>query len=185
MMKSAIFLLWILQSVGFASDRKPVSILEGFELHSQQDLKIDTTDKATAIVFMSAVCPCSQSHFSVLSQLAKEFPETLFVGIHSNAREHNPIRENSLALEGPQFSILRDAKSSYAKAFNALKTPHVFLYNRKGELIYEGGIDNSKLASKASEHYLYEALKASKNNRPPEVSSFRTLGCAIERNSEK
>ncbi len=38
------------------------------------------------------------------------------------------------------FPVLQDKKSKWADQFGALKTPHAFVFNKSGELIYKGGV---------------------------------------------
>ena len=56
---------------------------------------------------------------------------------------------------------LVDENSKLANAFGAKTTPHAFLFDAKGKLVYKGSIDdNSKDASAVKEHYLKDALYA-------------------------
>src|SRR5687768_10220560 len=79
--------------------------------------------KTTAVVFLSARCPCSVSHEVKLNQLHKEFPEVTFVGIHSNADEERSLGSSHFKASGLPFPVLRDHGSALANRFGALTPP--------------------------------------------------------------
>ena len=188
MIRFHIYLLvCLLTSLVRAQEKIPVLSFSGLDYHSAHmfSLQTQTLSKPLALVFISAKCPCSVSYFPTLDRLYRLFPNVTFVGIHSNADEMTPEFGKRLITLAPKFPILQDSQSKLVTAFGALKTPHVFLYTSDGSLAYEGGIDNSKRAENASEHYLESALHAVSQGRRPEVTSYRTLGCAIARAHEK
>ena len=74
-----------------------------------------------------------------------------------------------------------DTKSALANAFGATRTPHCFLFDKKG-LVYRGAIDdNIKDASKAKEHYLNDAITAVSQGKPVKTNSSKSVGCSIKR----
>ncbi len=77
---------------------------------------------------------------------------------------------------------LVDNNSQLADAFGARTTPHIFLLNKKLELIYTGAIDN-KVDSKRSsdENYLQNAIKAGAAGKELELTSTPPRGCSIKR----
>lgn len=78
-----------------------------------------------------------------------------------------------------------DAKSEVADAFGAMKTPHVFLFDKDGKLAYKGAIDdNAKDANAATQFYLRDALKSLATGKPVAVTSSKSIGCSIKRVEE-
>lgn len=84
--------------------------------------------------------------------------------------------------KGYTMPYLVDKNSQLADAFGARTTPHVFLLNKKMELIYTGAIDN-KVESKrnSDEKYLEDALKAGAAGKEIELTSTPPRGCSIKR----
>ena len=77
---------------------------------------------------------------------------------------------------------LVDENSKLANAFGAKTTPHVFLFDAKGKLVYKGAIDyNSKDATAVKEHYLKDALYALGNGKEIVKSQTDAKGCSIKR----
>ena len=137
--------------------------------------------KPTVVVFLSAKCPCSESHEPTLAQLSKEFPAFRFVGVHSNMDEDVPMARRHFAKAALPFPIIQDNHARIASELGAFKTPHAFIFSPTGEILYTGGVDNSHFAERASKHYLKEALLAVAAGREPAEKENRTLGCIIKR----
>ena len=165
--------------------------LSGLDLVSGQKVEMKLRDSrlATVLVFLSIKCPCSHSHISTLKELAKEFGPlgVQFVGIHSNSDEDiSASREyfRSTALPFPVVQDQDDEVFQYAKKLRAKKTPHVYLIGSQSSslsgLLFQGGIDNSKIAQDAKKYYLKEALQAVVRGQKPDPSEVRVLGCEIK-----
>lgn len=77
---------------------------------------------------------------------------------------------------------LLDENSALANAFGAKTTPHVYVLNGNGELIYTGAIDNSVDSKrKSDEHYLLIALANDSSGKKIELNSTPPRGCSIKR----
>lgn len=147
-------------------------------------IKLSAAPKATVVAFLSARCPCSASHEVALKTLAEQYAGKgfQFVGIHSNADEDTTLTRAHFAEAKLPFAILEDSSdASLADAFGAIKTPHVFVVSPQGDILYQGGVDNSKSLDRASKHYLKEVLAALDAGKEAPVKLARTLGCAITR----
>jgi hypothetical protein len=157
--------------------------LEGVDLKTGKSAKteIASAPRATVVTFLSAVCPCSNSHEGTLESLRAKYESQgfRFVAIHSNPDEANAAEH--FQASPLQLGVLEDPGAKLADAFGALKTPHVFVVSPKGEILYQGGIDDSHQASQAKKHFLGDALAAISSGRTPENQKTRTLGCVISR----
>ena len=158
------------------------SNLQGKSLINDEVVQLSSEkSKALVVVFLSAKCPCSNSHNSELQDLALKFPDFKFVAVHSNADEDKTLAHNYFKKVSFPFPVIRDEKAKLADHFKALKTPHAFLISSKNEILYQGGISNSKDCEKADRKYLREALTDVQQNQPIRTPEGRTLGCAISR----
>ena len=69
-----------------------------------------------------------------------------------------------------------------ADAFGASRTPEVFLFNRKGELVYKGAIDdNPQDPGGVKRTHLKEAINELTQGRPVSIKETRSIGCGIKR----
>lgn len=141
--------------------------------------------KGTVAVFLSAKCPCSDSHIEDLKKLFRAYPDFRFVGIHANPDESLELSKSYFKKAQLPFPVLEDNKSRLANAFKALKTPHAFVLNPKGEILYQGGVTNSIHAKAADKHFLADALEDIQQGREVRTKNGRTLGCIIMREGEE
>lgn len=139
-------------------------------------------DRVTVVTFLSARCPCSRSHEAELKRLHGVFSGTgiEFVGVHSNQDETSVETKKHFRAAALPFPIISDQGAKLADAFRALKTPHVFIV-KGGEVVFQGGVDDSADGTQAKKHFLEEALTALKSGKPLETTRVRALGCAIRR----
>lgn len=147
-------------------------------------LDTKSSNENLVVIFLSAKCPCSNSHIEAIKALAKDFPNTRFVAIHSNFDEDQASTESYFKNVDLPFSVIQDVKSQYANQFHALKTPHAFVLNSKGDLLYQGGVSDSHDFKKSKHQYLREALNDLKKGQAVQTKEGRTLGCVITREDD-
>jgi peroxiredoxin len=178
-----------IENISSTSEKSDLSVLSGIDLvtGNTQTFDLSKAKTMTALVFFSIRCPCSASHQPTVNQLAKEFEKEgiQFIGIHSNANEDFGSSRTFFQNSGLTIPVLQDTGAKIAIRFGALKTPHAFVVDRNLNILFQGGIDNSKLTDNATEHYLRdylnEALLAFRSGKTPTVKSVRVLGCEIKR----
>jgi peroxiredoxin len=87
---------------------------------------------------------------------------------------------------GMEYPILVDESGVVGKKYGATNTPHMFVIDDKGTLVYRGAIDNSpdgegesptegKLVS-----YVDEALAAVAARRAPATPETKAYGCSVK-----
>lgn len=157
--------------------RKYLDLVSGLKA----TLAEDSTAKATVVLFLSARCPCSNSHVGLVKQMSQEFPEYRFVGIHANANEPEEEARKYFKEKGLKFPVLEDVNGALAEHFKAFKTPHVFVVDKNQQILYKGGVTNSSVASDSDRNYLREALNDLKAGSTVRTPEGRTLGCTISR----
>jgi len=83
----------------------------------------------------------------------------------------------------PEHYLL-DTKGDVGRSYGAKVTPHLYVINAEGILVYQGAIDSLK-STKASDiplatNYVLEALKAIAAGKPMEPSSTAAYGCGVK-----
>ncbi|MCA0895031.1 thioredoxin family protein [Microbulbifer agarilyticus] len=80
--------------------------------------------------------------------------------------------------------FLLDSDGSMGRAYGAKTTPHMFIINPQGEVVYAGAIDDNDSANPAvipdSANYVAAALDASLAGKAIEVASSRAYGCSVK-----
>lgn len=83
-------------------------------------------------------------------------------------------------------AILLDEKGEMGKAYGALTTPHMYVIDKAGKLVYQGAIDDkasTELADvKSATNYVSAALDATKAGKPVAVSQTKAYGCGVKYN---
>lgn len=80
--------------------------------------------------------------------------------------------------------VLSDDSGAVGKAYAAKTTPHMFVIDPKGVLIYAGGIDDKRSANptdvKDAKNHVRAALDESLSGKPVSVPTAAPYGCAIK-----
>lgn len=77
-------------------------------------------------------------------------------------------------------AYLQDGSGKVARLYGAKATPHMFVVNADGVLVYAGAIDSGNGRDVATaKNYVKAALGALKDGKPVEVATSRAYGCAI------
>jgi len=77
---------------------------------------------------------------------------------------------------------LYDENHKMADEFGAKTTPHIFMFDEKATLIFEGAIDNSwNPKAEKKETYLIDAITAIKNGKRIKTNKTAPKGCSIKR----
>ena len=90
-----------------------------------------------------------------------------------------------IALENSHATaVLLDESGYIGRLYGAKTTPHMFVINKKGILVYQGAIDsirsaNQKDISKAV-NYVTEAISSLKQNKKILVQQSKAYGCGIK-----
>ena len=155
--------------------------LQGPDLFTGQMVELKPGPKGSVVIFLSAKCPCSNSHVEVIKKLAKEFPSAAFVAVHSNSDEGEELSRSYFRGADLGFPVIQDLQNQIADEFRANKTPHAFVVSSDGRTVYRGGVTDSKDAGKSARNFLREALEDLTSGTKIRTAEARTLGCSISR----
>lgn len=154
--------------------------IEGVD-HENNKVVLDLSkSKANILIFLSCKCPCSDSHIDTIKSLSKKFINYKFIGVHSNYNESKEDALQYFTKKDLGFPVIHDKDSRLAKKFGALKTPHVYILNNNGEVIYAGGVTDRSNAKNSKKQYLEMALNDIKNSKTPRTPKTKTLGCYLK-----
>lgn len=175
-----IFIHFLLMNQSLAKEIK-ISEFSGFNLLSGNEETISLENKYLVALFLNRSCPCSQAHFDHLNKLSKKYKDFFFVGLHSNKNTNQQMAMSYFQKFKVNFPIFEDKSLQFANAFNALKTPHVFVVNPEGKIEYQGGATDSRNPKRASQFYLQKALEEISQGKSVSNPITKTLGCYIQR----
>ena len=149
----------------------------------------DFADKQVLVMlFICNHCPYVKAVEDRVLALAREYgPRGVqLVGVCSNDWTEYP--EDSFVKlcerwteKAYGFPYLHDEQQHVARAFGAVCTPDIYVYDRDRKLAYHGRIDdNWKDEKKVRRRELAEALDALLAGRAPAADQKATMGCSIK-----
>jgi len=155
------------------------------ETHARDDFG-DAT--ALVVMFLCNHCPYVQAIEDRIVALAHEYgPKGIqFVGICSNDPMGYPEDAPAKLLARWRekrygFPYLIDATQTVARAFDAVCTPDLYVYDRARRLAYHGRLDDDwKEPHRVTRRDLAAALDALLAGRPPSPEQLHSIGCSIK-----
>ena len=79
------------------------------------------------------------------------------------------------------YPVLRDEQGKVGHTYGAKTTPHMFVIDKDGTLVYSGAIDDDPSGSKSdTTNYVASAIKAALNGKTVEVASTKPYGCSVK-----
>jgi hypothetical protein len=146
-----------------------------------RELNIESIKKTKVLVFLNRTCPCTQQNIPYLNQLAKEFPEIEFIGVHS--KKGGTLQEIKEVVEfyKPEFPVIDDNNLVIANLLKANRTPQTFILSDNNEVLYNGGVTDRTNPTNAKKTYLKNALAEVSSHKEITEKETRSLGCVIIR----
>ncbi len=100
---------------------------------------------------------------------------------HLTAAEGESLRES---LNMNSTAMLFDESGDVGRAYGARTTPHMFVINPEGTLIYQGAIDSIKSARQSdiakATNYVKAAYTSAKAGEPIENATTTAYGCGVK-----
>jgi peroxiredoxin len=139
-------------------------------------------------------CPFVSKHYRSgnmqATQAAARKQGVVWLTINSGAKGKQghmtgPEAQKYAKQQGMKSSkYLLDMKGFVGKAYGARTTPHMYIIDAKGKLVYQGGIDNKPTANpadiKGARNHITAALNEMKAGKAISVSRSRAYGCSVK-----
>ena len=161
----------------------------------------DFAGKIVVLEWFNPECPFVKSAHGKgpLRTLAKErsSDKVVWLSINSSAagkQGHGAERNKAAKAEfGMENRVLLDESGRVGRAYGAAKTPHMFIVNEQGVLVYRGGLDNAPMGvvddarPKAQGtpagtlvSYVTNALDALAARKPIALNDTPAYGCSVK-----
>lgn len=156
--------------------------LEGKE-HELADYK----GKIVVLEWYNPGCPFVKKHHEAktMANLYNEYKDQnvvwLAVATGRTAADTGELADSTGEF-GIEYPVLLDTNSETGRAYGAKATPHMFVINPDGVLVYAGAIDNLPSAGKkvGDVNYVKEALDAVVAGETVETAETKAYGCQIK-----
>ncbi len=149
------------------------------------------TGKGQIVVleWFNAGCPFVVRHhekYKTMSDLAaKHAGKVTWIAINSGApgKQGYGIDKEFAKKWNISYPILLDADGSVGRLYGAKTTPHMYIIDTKGVLVYAGGIDNDRGDSKSPSdkvNYVAKALDEVLAGKPVSEAETSPYGCSVK-----
>ncbi len=130
-------------------------------------------------------CPFVVRHYreGTMKGLAERFKDQGVVWLAVNSTNYHDANKNKEWVEKYSlgYPILVDKDGKIGKLYGAKTTPHMFVVNRDGELIYNGAVDDDPNGKKDKRDvYVLSAIQAALSGSMPARRETKPYGCSVK-----
>ena len=139
-------------------------------------------------------CPFVVKHYKSgnMQKLQNEFTNkgviwlTIISSAPANQGYCTPDKANKIVdrEKASPSAVLLDPEGTVGRLYNAITTPHMYIVEPAGTLLYQGAIDSIRSTKIAdipkANNYVWAALNASMNGKAIKMSDTRPYGCSVK-----
>ena len=173
---------------------QPAPSFRATDVTGNQVSLADFKGKYVVLEWNNPGCPFVQKHYDSgnMQSLQKRFgaENVAWLSINStNEGSSDYMPPNKLAAWFKQHNaapaaVLMDTKGEVGRAFGAKVTPHMYVIDPSGTLVYAGAIDDKRSTNvadvKTATNYVVAALTDAKSGKPVSKTSSQAYGCTIK-----
>ncbi|MBF0109144.1 MAG: thioredoxin family protein [Magnetococcales bacterium] len=172
---------------GELGSRAPAFSLPGVDGHILS-LEQCSASPVLLVMFLCNHCPYVQAILDRLVTLGREYPRSRVAMVAINSNDATQYPEDSFAnMQGLAktmnfpFPYLLDETQEVARAYGAVCTPDLFLYDAERALRYRGRLDDApRDPERVRQRELKEAIDALLQGKPISPLQNPSLGCSIK-----
>lgn len=144
----------------------------------------DYEGKTVVLEWTNPTCPFVVRHYKAdtMTNLAEANSDVVWLAIDSSNFVTAEAAAEWAEKEGINYPILLDANGKVGRMYEAKTTPHMFVINGEGTLVYNGAIDSDPRGNAEGEvtNYVATALKSVKAGKAVETASTKPYGCSVK-----
>jgi len=154
----------------------------------------DLKGKYVVLEWVNPECPYVQKHYNSanMPKLQKEFggKRVTWLTINSTREGHSEFKSPQQMeawmkkTGGAPAATLLDRDSKVGKLYGAVTTPHMYIIDPKGTLVYVGAIDDKRSTRledvKTAKNYVRTALGETMAGKPVSTASTTPYGCTVK-----
>ena len=154
----------------------------------------DFAGKFVVLEWTNPGCPFVRKHYGSGNMPATQKAATdkgvVWLAINSTERAASDyLKADALdawmkSQKAAPTAVLMDEDGVIGQVYGARTTPHIFIIDPKGTLVYAGGIDSIASARvddiKTATNYVNQALGEALGGKPVSMASTRPYGCSIK-----
>jgi hypothetical protein len=164
------------------------------DTNGQKHSLADYKGKFVVLEWFNPDCPFVKKHYDSgnMPGLQKQYTAkgVIWLSIDSSAEgqegNYPPQGLNKFMTDkgAAPTAVFADSDGRVGHLYAVQTTPHMYVINSKGILIYQGAIDDTPSADiadlKTAKNYVSAALDAAMNGKPVTVSTTKSYGCSVK-----
>jgi peroxiredoxin len=147
----------------------------------------DYAGKIVVLEWFSYECPFCRYHYeksTTLKDITAKYKDKNVVWLAINSTGSQETAKNKEFAEEFKVShpILDDRKGVVGKAYGAKTTPHIFIIDAKGSIVYKGAIDNAPMGKPDGAtlvNYADKALAELTAGKDVSTTETKPYGCSV------
>ena len=172
---------------------QPAPDFTGTDINGKTVKLSDYKGKMVILESYNQDCPFCHHHFETgaMQELQKEMTSKGIVWLMVNSvnprngshRTPEKARAEWTEQKLNATAWLDDSSGAIGKAYGMLTTPHMFVIDKAGTLVYDGAIDNQPDTSndpRKARNYVREAVEKTLAGEKVAVSKTKPYGCAVK-----
>ena len=150
--------------------------------------------KVVVLEWNNPDCPFVKKHYNSgnmqRTQAAARKDGVVWLSINSSAPGKQGHKDGTgangfvAAQKAQPTAYLLDPKGVVGKGYGAVTTPHMYIVDKAGKLVYAGGIDDKPTPNPAdiagARNHVLAALSELKAGKPVSVATSRPYGCSVK-----
>lgn len=173
---------------------KPAPDFAGTDSNGKTHKLSDYKGKIVVLEWTNPLCPFVIKHYDSnnMQKLQEEYTgkDVVWLSVNSSAagKEGNQSAEdaNKYMTEKKSKATARilDPSGEIGKAYDAKTTPHMFVIDKDGNVVYKGAIDDNDSTKQetiaAAKNYVKAALDSVMEGKPVETAQTKPYGCSVK-----
>lgn len=147
----------------------------------------DAAGKVVVIEWINPECPVCERVIKdgtvagTIKGVKEQFPDAVYLAINSSAARPSSFDATPDYLKNNKIDIpaLFDRDGAVGKQYGARTTPHCFVIDAKGVLVYKGAIDNSQ-GGDGKTNYVVQAVTQLKKGEKVTPGETKPFGCSVK-----
>ena len=195
--KSGFLFLLLFTAITFSQDAKLNEIAPNFKLvdsNGKEHSLSDYSGKLVVLEWINYECPFVKKHYNSknMQTLQEKYTKegVIWLTICSSAESkqgnftNDEINSRSKKHNAKITAYLVDKDGKVGKMYGAKTTPHMYIINKDGKLVYAGGIDDKASTDlediKGAKDYVSLALDELLAGKNVSVQSSKPYGCSVK-----
>src|SRR5262249_24553794 len=145
----------------------------------------DLKEDVVVLVFLANHCPAVVAADDRIIDFASDYKDKpvklVAVSVSDGEVDKLPAIKDHMKDKKINYTYGYDESQTIGRASGATNTPHFFVLDKERKIRYIGSMDDNVMdESKASKHYLRDAVDALLAGKTPAVEETRPQGCGIQ-----